>query len=84
MKLLTLFLTIMLATLSMNLKQTTGSDRFTFEVMDCRNPTKIASFQTKDWCTPISTNSGNVSGEKKTVSTLQDAKFQLVSGIRCT
>ena len=84
MKLPTLFLTIMSATLSMHLKQTTNSDRVTFEGLDCRNPSKIASFLTKDWCTPTSTSSGNVLGEKKTVTILQDAKFQLVSGIRCT
>ena len=84
MKLSTLFLTIMSATLSMNLKQTTNSDCFTFEGLDCRNPSKIASFLTKDWCTPTSTSSGNVSGKKKTVTIMQDAKFQIVSGIRCT
>ena len=75
MKLLTLLLTIMSATLSMNLKQTTNSDRFTFEGLDCRNPSKIVSFLTKDWCTPTSTSGGNVPGEKKTITVLQDAKF---------
>ena len=84
MKLPTLFLTIMLATLSTNLKQTTNSDRFTFEGLDCRNLSKIASFLTKDWCTPTSTSGGNVPGEKKTITILQDAKFQIVSGIQCT
>ena len=84
MKLTALLCITMLSTLSMTLKQTTSIDRFTFEGMDCRNPTKIASFRTKDWCSPISTNSINVSGDKKTVAILQDAKFQIVNGIRCT
>ena len=84
MKLTALLCITMLSTLSMTLKQTTSIDRFTFEGMDCRNPTKIASFRTKDWCSPISTNSSNVSGDKKTVAILQDAKFQIVNGIRCT
>ena len=44
MKLPKLFLTIMSTTFSMTLKQTTNSDRFTFEGLDFRNPSKIASF----------------------------------------
>ena len=42
------------------------------------------SFLAKDWCTPTTKSSDNVLGEKKTVTILQDAKFQIVSGIRST
>ena len=84
MSLLTFFIIITTVTLAPSLKQTTNSDRFILEGLDCRNPTKIASFLTRDWCTPTSTSSGDVPREKKTVTIVQDAKFQLVSGIRCT
>ena len=83
MELPTLLLTIMSATLSNNLKQTTQSDRFNLNGFDCRNPSKIVSFLTKDWCSPIN-RSDTFLGEKRTVTILQEAKFQIVSGIRCT
>ena len=81
MKLPTLLITIMSATLSNNLKQTTKLDQLVFDGFDCRNPSKIVSFLAKDWCTPTTKSSDNVLGEKKTVTILQDAKFQIVSGI---
>ena len=83
MKLPTLIITIMSATLSNNLKQRTKIDQLVFEALDCRNPNKIVSFLTKDWCQPTK-SSGNALGEKNTVTILQDAKFQILSGIRCT
>ena len=83
MKLPTLLLTIMSATLSNSLKQTTQSDRFNLNAFDCRNPTKVVSFLTKDWCSPTN-RSDTLLGTKKTVTILQEAKFQIVSGIRCT
>ena len=73
----------MSATLSNNLKQTTKHDQFVLDGLDCRNPSKIVSFLTKDWCSPTNC-SDTVLGEKKTVTILQNAKFQIVSGIRCT
>ena len=51
---------------------------------DCRVPKKIISFLTKDWCQPTQSSGKNALGEKKTVTVLQDTKFQIVSGIRCT
>ena len=84
MKLPTLIITIMSATLSNNLKQRTKIDQLVFEALDCRNPNKIVSFLTKDWCQPTKSSGKNALGEKKTVTILQDAKFQIVSGIRCT
>ena len=83
MKLPTLIITIMSATLSNNLMQRTKIDQLVFEALNCRNPNKIVSFLTKDWCQPTK-SSGNALGEKKTVTILQDAKFQIVSGVRCT
>ena len=83
MELPTLLLTIMSATLSNNLKQTTQSDRFNLNAFDCHNPSKIVSFLTKDWCSPTN-RSDTFLGEKRTVTILQEAKFQVVSGIRCT
>ena len=72
MKLPILIITIMSATLSNNLKQRTKIDQLVFEALDCRNPNKIVSFLTKDWCQPTK-SSGNALGEKKTVTILQDA-----------
>ena len=83
MELPTLLLTIMSPTLSNHLKQTTKIDQFTLEGFDCRNTSKVVSFLTKDWCSPAN-RSDTFLGEKKTVTILQDAKFQIVSGIRCT
>ena len=83
MELPTLLLTIMSATLSNHLKQTTQSDQFILDGFDCRSPSKVVSFLTKDWCSPTN-RSDTFLGEKKTVNILQDAKFQIVSGIRCT
>ena len=51
---------------------------------DCRVPKKIVSFLTKDCYQPAKISGKNALGEKKTVTILQDAKFQIVSGIRCT
>ena len=81
---LTFFIIITTATLALSLKQTTTNDHFVLEGLDCRNPTKIASFLTRDWCTPTSTSRGDLPREKKTVTIVQDFKFQLVSGLRCT
>ena len=83
MKLPILIITIMSATLSNNLRQRTKIDQLIFEVLDCRNPNKIVSFLTNDWCQPTK-SSGKALGEKKTITILQDAKFQIVSGVRCT
>ena len=64
MKLPTLIITIMSATLSNNLKQWTKIDQLVFEALDCRNPNKIVSFLTKDWCQPTA-RSGNALGREK-------------------
>ena len=74
----------MSATLSNNVKQTTKIDQLVFDGLDCRNPSKIVSFLTKDWCQQPTKSSSSALGDKKTVTILQDAKFQIVSGIRCT
>ena len=81
---LTYLIVIAKLTLAFGLKQTTPSDHFMLEGLDCRNPTKIASFLTRDWCTPTSTSRGDLPREKKTVTIVQDFKFQLVTGLRCT
>ena len=60
------------------------NDQLVFNGFDCRVPKKIVSFLTKDWCQPAKVSGKNALGEKKTVTILQDAKFQIVSGIRCT
>ena len=76
----TLLITIMSSTLLQNVKQTTKTNQLEFNGFVCRNTNKIMSFLTKDWCQPTK-SSGNALGEKKTVTILQDAKFQFVSGI---
>ena len=53
-------------------------------VLTVRVPKKLVSFLTNDWCQPAKVSGKNALGEKKTVTILQDAKFQIVSGIRCT
>ena len=47
-----LILFLFSTTLSSSLKQTTQSDRFNLDAFDCRNPTKVVSFLTRDWCSP--------------------------------
>ena len=50
-------------------------------------PKKLVSFLTKDWCQPAKASGKNALGEKKaerTVTILQNADFQIVSGIRYT
>ena len=70
--------------LSHNIKQTMQNEQLVFNGFDCRVPKKIVSFLTKDWCQPTKSGGKNALGEKKTVTMLQDANFQIVSGIRCT
>ena len=78
-----LILFLLSTTLSASLKQTTQSDRFNLDAFDCRNPTKVVSFLTRDWCSPTN-RSDTLLATKKTVTILQEAKFQIVRGIRCT
>ena len=80
----TLIITIMSSTLSHNIKQAMQNDQLVFNGFDCRVPKKIVSFLTKDWCQPAKSSGKNALGEKKTETVLQDANFQIVSGIRCT
>ena len=57
------------------------NNQLVFNGFDCRVPKKFVSFLTKDWCQSAK------AGEKKaerTVTILQSADFQIVSGIRCT
>ena len=65
MKLPTFIITIMSATLSNNVKQTTKINQLIFDGFDCRNPNKIVSFLTTDWCTPTTKSSDNVLGGEK-------------------
>ena len=80
----TLIITIMSWTVSHNIKQTMQNDQLIFNGFDCRVPKKIVSFLTKDWCQPAKVRNKNALGEKKIVTIMQDAKFQLVNGIHCT
>ena len=80
----TLIITLMSSNLSHNIKQTMQNDQLVFNGFDCRVPKKLVSFLTKDWCQTAKVSGKNDLGEKKTVSILHDAKFQIVSGIPCT
>ena len=64
MKLPPLIITIMSLTLSNNVKQTTKINQLIFDGFDCRNPNKIVSFLTKDWCTPTNSSLQRLGGEK--------------------
>ena len=72
---------------SHNIKQTMQNDLLVFNGFDCRVPKKLVSFLTKDWCQPAKASGKDAFGEKKAeriVTILQNADFQIVSGIRCT
>ena len=81
---LTYLILIVKLTLAFGLQQTTPSNHFILEGLDCRNPTRIASFLSREWCTPTSISRGDPPKGKKTVTVVQDAKFQILNGIRCT
>ena len=66
----TLLITIMSSTLSHKIKQTLNNDQLIINGFDCRNPNKIVSFKTKDWCQPTKSSSKNALGEKKNVTIL--------------
>ena len=83
----TLLIILMSSTSSHNIKQTLQNNQLVFNGFNCRVPKKLVSFLTKDWRQPAKAGGENALGEEKaerTVTILQSADFQIVSGKHCT
>ena len=84
MKLLTYLILLVRSFSNFGLQQTTPNNHFILDGLDCRNPTSIVSFLSRDWCTPAPISRSDTREGKKTVTVVQDSTFQILSGIRCT
>ena len=66
------------------LQQTTPNNQFTLNGLDCRKPSSIASFLSRDWCLPAPIMKGDAQQGNKRITIVQQGDLQIIQGIRCT
>ena len=84
MKGLMYLLVLVKALSNFGLQQTTPNNHFTLDGLDCRKPSSIASFLSRDWCVPAPIMKGDAQQGNKIVTIVQQGDLQIIQGIRCT
>ena len=84
MKVLTYIIVLVKSLSNFGLQQTTPNNHFILDGLDCRNPSSIVSFLSRDWCVPAPIMKSDAREGKRTVTVVQNVESQIIQGIRCT